>query len=91
VGERTWTLASIVAAFVVSLIFAPALADLLFRILSPHQLLPWRPTFTRTGQLLFAAFYWLYQLVFSILTNPAHLVLVLAVSLVLMAFRVARR
>jgi multidrug efflux pump subunit AcrB len=91
VDERTWTLASIVAAFVVSLIFAPALADLLFRVLSPLQLLPWRPTFTGTGQTLFAAFYWLYQLVFSILTSPAHLALILALSLVLMAFRVARR
>lgn len=89
--ERTWTLASIVAAFVVSLIFAPALADLLFRVLSPLQLLPWRPTFTGTGQTLFAAFYWLYQLVIGILTNPVHLALVLALSLVLMAFRVARR
>jgi multidrug efflux pump subunit AcrB len=91
VGERTWTLASIVAAFVVSLIFAPALADLLFRVLSPLQLLPWRPSFTRTGQVLFAAFYWLYQLVLSVLTSPAHLALLLALSLVLMAFRVARR
>jgi multidrug efflux pump subunit AcrB len=91
VGERTWTLASIVAAFVVSLIFAPALADLLFRVLSPLQLLPWRPSFTRTGQALFAAFYWLYQLVIGVLTSPAHLALVLALSLVLMAFRVARR
>ena len=90
-GERTWTLASIVAAFVVSLIFAPALADLLFRVLSPLQLLPWRPSYTGTGQALFAAFYWLYQLVLGVLTSPAHLTLVLAISLVLMAFRVARR
>jgi len=83
-----WTLASIVAAFVVMLIFAPTLADLFSRILPPLETLIARPAFTKTGRALFEGSAWLYFLMRGLLTNPVHLTLLLAVSLILMAFRV---
>ena len=86
-----WTLASIVAFFVVALIFAPTLANLFFRILTPLDQLAWQPSYTQTARTLFSAAYWLYQLARNLLTNPVHLALILAVSLVLMAFGVTRR
>ena len=84
-----WTMASIVAAFVVSLIFYAQLAYLLAQVFAVLEPLVARPTFTRTAQAIFDGSLWLYQLAKGFLTNPAHLLVALAVSLVLMGFSLA--
>jgi hypothetical protein len=84
-----WTMASIVAAFVVALIFYAQLAYLLAQVFAALELLVARPTFTQTARALFDGSLWLYQLAKGFLTNPAHLLVALAVSLVLMGFSLA--
>jgi hypothetical protein len=84
-----WTMASIVAAFVTALVFYAQLAHLLSQVFAVLEPLVARPTFTRTARAVFDGSLWLYQLVREFLTNPAHLLVALAVSLVLMGFSLA--
>jgi hypothetical protein len=73
----------------VALIFYAQLAYLLAQVFATLEPLVARPTFTQTARALFDGSLWLYQLARGFLTNPAHLLVALAVSLVLMGFSLA--